>query len=386
MGHSYGVGSWAIVCGWYINAYSIVTALRTIGWQGRIVCLKDRHDGPVFMELVRPRVRVMETDFDEPDKLIDFIAKRFPAEDPKYIFFTDEVYHPAFRDEALRPRLKNTFFHVGSISRLDEILDRYAFYHRVEAQDGGPIPRTIVGTEDPWQAFPEGFFIRPRLTWKGKQKLERVKRVMKNEELAQITCRWRAQGLDESDWCYQEVLSIRPQDNVSISGWHAPGHRIYVATRHILRHPNDVGNGDVAELVSLPEGLQERAERILDGLEYSGPFELEFILDTRDGFYKPIELNPRFWMQHGLIEAITNNELVRRYVGIEPTGVAREHADNIRYWVNGFYALFRILRGDGRVLPFLRSREAIRVPTFPLSFRWLLRYPHHKRVARPRPQ
>jgi len=378
--------SWAIICGWYINAYSIVTALRAIGWQGRIVCIKDHNDGPVLMEIVRPQVRVMETNFADPSELIDFINEHFPTEEPKYIFFTDEVYHPTFRKEALRPSLKNAFFHVGSVSRLDTILDRYAFYRFIEAEEGGPVPRTISGTEDPWRAFPDGFFIRPRLTWKGMKKLERVKPIRTREEQAAVSRRWRSQGLDESDWRYQEALSLRPQDNVSISGWHEQEKRVYAATRHILRHPKDVGNGDVTEMVPITKELKERTATILNALEYTGPFELEFLLDTRNNTYKPIELNPRFWMQHGLIQVITNYEPVRRYVGVATTGPSRSQTADTRYWVNGFYSLFRIIRGDWRVLPFLKSRQAMIVPPFPLALRWLFCYPSHKRTARPRPR
>ena len=36
-------------------------------------------------------------------------------------------------------------------------------------------------------------------------------------------------------------------------------------------------------------------ERILDALEWHGPAQLEWIRDERDGQYRLLEINPRFW-------------------------------------------------------------------------------------------
>ena len=368
---------WAIICGWYANAYSIVTSLRAVGWEGEIVCLKRHGLRPALIELVRPPVSVLELDSDVPEDLIDFIATRFPAEDRKVIFFTNELYHPAFAQPHLVSKLKNTEFWIGSESYLDVILDRFLFYEHIEALGAGPVPRTVVGFEDPFHSFGERFFIRPRRTWKGSQKLERVQEVGTRSDLAKVLERWRGQGLCEDDWCYQEVLSTRPKDNVSVSGWHDSKHQCYLATRHILRHPNDVGNGDVTESIPIPGELRERTERILRGLHYSGPFELEYLLDFRDGQYKPIELNPRFWMQHGLIEAMTDHEPVRRYLGMPGSG--RSFAPQVpSYWVFTFYALFRLVRLQFGVLRYLMHARAVRVPSLPVSMKWAIAQVHRR--------
>ena len=375
----------AIILGSYINAYSIVVALRSIGWRGRIVCVKDKKDGPVFMELVRPKVEVMACDLAEPSGVIGFLSRSFNAAARKIVFFTDEVFHPVFQDERRKPTLPNTHFHIGSDHRLDTILDRYEFYRFIDDMGAGPVPVTIGAEENPWERFPGGFFVRPRLTWKGFQKLERVKLVSRRVDFEALLEQWRSQGMVPDDWCYQEALSVRPQDNISISGWHDSAHRIYVATRHILRHPDDVGNGDVTEITTSPAGLLKRTRTILDGLAYTGPFELEFLLDTKDSCYKPIELNPRFWKQHGLIEAVTGNAPVKMYVGMESCNSAGVRNNSVKYWVYTFHSLFRLLRGDRRVLPYLGSHEALRVPTLPLALKWAVFYPYHKAVSRRRP-
>ena len=39
-----------------------------------------------------------------------------------------------------------------------------------------------------------------------------------------------ALGFGPDDWCYQEPLSLDPQDNVSVCGWHDSMDPRYVAT------------------------------------------------------------------------------------------------------------------------------------------------------------
>lgn len=45
--------------------------------------------------------------------------------------------------------------------------------------------------------------------------------------------------------------------------------------------------------------LKELSAKIIDQLNWTGPIEIEFKLDARDGQYKLIEINPRFWASLG---------------------------------------------------------------------------------------
>ena len=62
-----------------------------------------------------------------------------------------------------------------------------------------------------------------------------------------------------------------------------------------------------------------------------------------------------------------------------------DHSNTIKYWVYTFHTLYRLLRGDRRVLSYLGSRGALKVPTLSLALRWAAYYPYHKAVSRRRP-
>jgi predicted ATP-grasp superfamily ATP-dependent carboligase len=62
-----------------------------------------------------------------------------------------------------------------------------------------------------------------------------------------------------------------------------------------LRHfPIERGPSTIQESVWYPE-LVELSELIMEGLPWQGIVELEFMVDSRDGLPKFMEINPRFW-------------------------------------------------------------------------------------------
>jgi hypothetical protein len=292
------------------------------------------------------------------------LRERIPASDEKVVFFTSERFHEAFKDHG--DNLPNSRYFVGSSVYLDAILDRHIFYQFIRSRGLAEVPRTIPGDLDPWLAFGDQFCIRMKRTWDDLEKLTgRVRLVTSRQRLHQIQLSYRKSGLTPADWCYQEVLSTLPQHNVSVCGWHDRDRQTYLTTRHVVKHPDAFGNGVVTEAIEPPAELHRTTRSVLDALDYEGPFELEFILSQKTGRFTVIELNPRFWMQHGLAEALTGHELVRRYVGhrVKMTG----DGSNKRYWVNTVRALYRLSRGDRRILPYLRDQRSILVPSYRLA-------------------
>lgn len=64
--------------------------------------------------------------------------------------------------------------------------------------------------------------------------------------------------------------------------------------KHIRRYPVNMGPSVVQTGVEYPE-LLELGKRVLDSISWTGVAEMEFMVDSRDGKLKFIELNPRFW-------------------------------------------------------------------------------------------
>jgi predicted ATP-grasp superfamily ATP-dependent carboligase len=73
-----------------------------------------------------------------------------------------------------------------------------------------------------------------------------------------------------------------------------------VVARRSRQHPMDFGHATTyAETVDIPE-LEGNAKKILGAMGYYGLSEVEFMMDSRDGEYKLIEINARAWGWHTL--------------------------------------------------------------------------------------
>lgn len=372
---------WVFISSHYVNAWGLADLIRASGWSGRIVCLRRTREPAVLMSLYGRRVEVWEVP--EGEGLVDYLAKRVPIADPKWLFSTEERSVEELHAGRDHPWVASTSRYPGPECRLDEILDRFRFYALIADKGFCEVPKTIPADRDPRTVFGERFYFRYRRTW------VRGRRTPVNR-LVDGPAAWDAmrregeqRGYGPDDWCYQEVLSMAPGDNVSVCGWHDETDPRYVATHKILQFPDRQGNGDVVERIALAPELERSTRSLLNELRFTGPFELEFIRDSRTGRYCAIELNPRFWMQHPLTGGHLGQVLVRRYLGLE--GEAREDGLGPLYWVNTTVALNRLLRMDFRGVSYLLNRRTIRVPPVGVTLRWLPRFARnlvHRRLHR----
>ena len=106
-------------------------------------------------------------------------------------------------------------------------------------------------------------------------------------------------------------------------------------------------------------------------MKYRGAFEMEFVLDEKSEEYKLIELNPRFWMQHGLIEEVTDCALIRRAVGQDPAEIPEKQLRHL-YWINGTQAIYRLMKGQTELLQYLKN--GVCVPSVSQAVRWAFFY------------
>ncbi len=359
----------AIVCGNGINAHTLVRSLERLGWAGRIVLLWHETEGRGFAGCLNRHVEHWAVAIRRLDELPGLIEERYGREGRAFVFFTDERYHPAFAEWLARHPDSAIRCHLGSARHVFAMLDRYEFCRFIDTRRLASVPRTIPGEEDPFAAFGEAFIVRPRLSWFGVAQRERVKLVAGRDQCAAALADYAARGLTPADLSFQERLSIRNQDNVSICGWYGPAVRHLYCSRKVLQYPPKTGGGDVVELLPPPPGVREQAQAILAALEYDGPFELEFVFDERAGEFKVTELNPRFWLQHGLIEAVSGCALVGTGLGRAPLPVGA-HERRLRYWVNPMYTAFRLLKLDPRSLRYYASPKSWK----PFSAAQALRY------------
>jgi hypothetical protein len=129
-----------------------------------------------------------------------------------------------------------------------------------------------------------------------------------------------------------------------------PRRTAMLVVRRTVSMGGNLPSGAVVETTADPADLLPRTCNLLARLDYTGPFELEF-LRRQDGRYVILELNPRFWMQHGLFIDFYDNVLLRRYVDpCDTTPLPDSHGDHPAVWLNAWHAFRAGCRGDVRAL------------------------------------
>ena len=370
---------YAVIIGTYVNACSIIDGLKKIGYRGGIVAIDPLVDRAACLtEVLFPDVKTVKRKIGNLDEIVSVINTQIHETIRKVVFMTSEEFIEPVRKAVAGGKLRNTTAHTGSGVDNDLIFDRFRFYRFVESLDIRNTPRTISSLEDPFSVFGSDFIIRVNKSWDGNRKLPRLRIVHSREEKEQAEKDFAADGLTPDMWSYQELLSTVDTNNVSVCGWYDDQFRQYALTRKIIQHPPKVGNGDVVEIFhEAPGQLVEQTEQILRALDYRGAFEMEYVLDEKSGEYKLIELNPRFWMQHGLIEKATDYALIRRAIGQENlTAVPDSELEHL-YWINGSQALFRLAKGQVSLMKYFR--KGVCVPSLLQSFRWGFRYRNYVR-------
>jgi hypothetical protein len=369
----------AVIIGSYINAYSIYQSLMKIGYDDQIYIFDlNINEGICLADIAAKKAVVVKQRLHRPEDIVNLINDTISPDTLKYIFLTAEECLDVLKYAIQEGELQNAIAYTGSELCNDIIFDRYRFYEFVGKLQCIGIPRTIESYENPFGAFGPQFIIRMKRSWVGSEKLPRLSIVHGENELEKIEKVYESHGYTRDMWCYQELLSISDKHNVSVCGWHDQGYQQYAVTRKVVQHPPKTGNGDVVEIMKdFPEELPDVTKRILDSLHYAGPFEMEFVFDLNSNTYKVIELNPRYWMQHGLVEELTDYALIRRNIGEEGLKVIPAEELPHRYWVNTNQALFRLLKGQFIMLHYLN--QGVRVPGIGVSIRWAFHYLKYKK-------
>ena len=99
----------------------------------------------------------------------------------------------------------------------------------------------------------------------------------------------------------QELIPGRTEGLFSVGSLCRDGELLaHVVVRRPRQHPMDFGHATTyAQTVNVPQ-LVEMTEKILTAMGHYGLSEVEFMLDSRDGKYKLIEINPRPWGWHSI--------------------------------------------------------------------------------------
>ncbi len=294
-----------IITSAHVNAVGLALSLREVGFDGPVVCLqhklKQRSIASRFPHLCDVRL-ITEP---ESDRLPDLISENYrPSETG--VLFTDERYLHSFLSSGQFRHFK------GAGDRLQTAVNKWQFYQFIESEKLASIPLTVPSDVDPFSVFSGPFRSRVWQSWSQLKKYPRGRLIRSQSELDNWKAEVITKQIDSTEWGYQQQLSAKPNDNVSVVGWHDRETRQSLVTRRVSVAS---GLGWLIERIDDPSELVDQAHNILDALDFEGPFEMEYVFNPSDNTFRVIELNPRFWMQHRLFQHLTDHAPIRRFLG-----------------------------------------------------------------------
>ena len=346
----------AIIWGNGINAHTIVQNVRQLDFAGPIHIIKPKRSQDKVADRLNRFVTSSELSPCTVTALLNEVRSIAPDASKVALFLTDERFHGELAELQIQGQLPmNILVHLGCAYQMNTVLDRLTFCRFLESIGLTP-PQTIPGDADPLSTFGCPFILRPRTSWQTDGHRERVEIIKNPRHYKSVLATLQDRAVERSQLCFQELLSTDSRHNISTCGWFSPTREHIYCTRKVLQHPNGKGDGDVVELITPPPGLLDVTQRLLGALSYGGPFELEFVFDTNADSYKVIELNPRFWLQHGLVGSISGFAPVAQYLCMDPLE-SHLYETNLRCWIHTPYAIYRTIRGDLRSLQYLWSKH-----------------------------
>ena len=130
-------------------------------------------------------------------------------------------------------------------------------------------------------------------------------------------------GMDQSDLLAQEMIDFNPGDEWSWWGYRDPRGEIEsVTVRHVESYPDQRGRLSHARLETNSQ-VRELGDKLVQGLDYHGLADIQFLFDKPSESYKVVDFNPRLRCGHELLAMSGRNLLlscVNDYLGGSDSG------------------------------------------------------------------
>jgi hypothetical protein len=267
------------------------------------------------------------------------------------LFFTEEASLAEFLPKA-------ALFHFLPRHLPEDVLDDKPGLTRLAVKLGLPVVTSLdLDVALRKNAVPFPFLLKSAGSWRNGRNLPRGWVCPDRAALDRALDEIAAAGFARSDFFAQEWLGeTAPNDSVCgfFDARHPARNLMVVAKRRLNDRPS-LACSAVVEVVGDPGGLTACAERLLREIDFTGPFELEFVRDAA-GQFRLLELNPRFWLQHGMFLPFGNG-VVRRYLELDQPAAPVEAIPPGTTWVNGVWLAQQIFRGRWRqAYPWFKHR------------------------------
>jgi len=280
----------------------------------------------------------------KPDRFVEFIKDKLKT--GKY-----EAIYPMEEETLLllgKERdwiCEHTLFPFPENAMIESVRDKASLMKTAE-QAGFPVPKTILVNnaeelEERIDEVPLPAVIKPRIS-SGARGIEYVR---EREELIP------AYNRVDSKYSRPLIQEFIPGESFGVPclGDGEGGMPAVFIHRRLRSYPTSGGSSTLAESVESSK-LVEIAERWIKHLRWYGVAMLEFRLDERDGRFKLIEMNPRFWGTTALPTACGVNFPLLLY-----KMAAGEEIPHIREWKTGVKARWLF---PGEILHYLDNKDA----------------------------
>lgn len=292
----------------YVNAFTIYRGARLLGIQ---VATTDRH--AVFP-----------------------IPSRAGKVQAEWLLFTEE----ASLRRALNGELTGKF--LPEHFPIDMLDDKWAFVEWLKS-----IPNLSEGLRQwPLAAVDQISYpclVKAKHSWVDSIKLPRGWVCRTPSEVATCVNALRDQGLEPDHFFIQEWWGDEACRVISVCGfhdWQNAARNLTAIVERVAAHSTGLSCSAAVETIEDEWQLQMRTEAILKTLEFTGPYELEYLVGADR--VAVLELNPRFWMQHAIFLA-DGNGLMKRYFGKESAEDLVRRTIRPVVWVDGLHLVRSVI-------------------------------------------
>ncbi|MCD6310521.1 MAG: ATP-grasp domain-containing protein [Candidatus Eremiobacteraeota bacterium] len=279
-----------------------------------------------------------------PDSFIKYIRKKLETGDYRAIYPMEE------ETLLLLGRERNwitdlTLFPFAQNDSIEKVRDKGNLMELAREMDF-PIPKTVIidnaeELEERIDEIPIPAVIKPRVG-SGGRGIEYV------NEKSRLVSAYKKVEKNHDRPIIQEYI---PGESYGVSclGDGCGGMPAVFIHRRLRTYPVSGGSSTLAESTASPE-LVNLSEVLISVLRWFGVAMVEFRLDERDGRFKLIEMNPRFWGTVALSTACGVNfpELLYRLAN-------EEEIKPVRKWKTGVRARWLF---PGEILHFIKNRQA----------------------------
>jgi len=316
-------------------------------------------DAPGVRSRFFKSIHVVPNGRDEPEALCEkLIELRRQYDEAPVIFPTrdfDVIFLHKYRREL------GSLYCLPQDTAVESLLDKHALF-KIATERGIPVPQTVIcSSMEQIEAqlltlrFP--LVVKPRIAAQWRQKAA--------WEAVGSRKAFLVENAEELRREYLQISAVNPEvmiqqyvqgSDCDISVYccfvNADGTiPAFFTARKLRQNPPLFGTGCAVETTDIPE-IVPIAERLLQGVGYTGIAEVEFKRDTATGNWFLIEVNPRHWDQHEIgtyvgvnLSWIAYQNMIGRK--LDPDAPAQKHRVQLR-WIAETESLMLIMRNAYR--------------------------------------